>query len=145
VARITVVDDYADFVEMMTSVLGDGAGHEVIGFGSSQASVVGLLESEPDLLILDLHSADAMGIRPSAVGDGSAAAAVLDVVPTIACSGDLPALRYWARACRDRSTVHMLEKPFTLAQLTQVVERTVSGPVHERRTGPDEQREFASR
>jgi DNA-binding NtrC family response regulator len=123
-ARITVVDDYPDFVEMMTSILVDLGGHEVSGFGSAEASGAGLSETAPDLLIIDLHCADAIGMRPTATGhDGGAA---LDGLPTIVCSGDLVALREWAVALRDRSTVHVLPKPFTLGEVTGLVERALS-------------------
>ena len=115
-ARITVVNDYPDFIDMMTSILDEMAGHEVTGLDASEATVEDLAATRPDLLIVDFATADLV------FGIGAAA---LGLVPTIVCSGDIPALRELAEEFGDVGTVYALEKPFTLEMLTDVVERAL--------------------
>jgi DNA-binding NtrC family response regulator len=122
-ARITVVNDYPDFTEMMTSILDEMAGHEVIGFDASEVTIDDLLETRPDLLILDIDTAD-MVIGTGATLDDSAAAA-LGSVPIIVCSGDIRTLRERAGEYGDLSNVYPLEKPFTLDMLTDLVEQAL--------------------
>jgi DNA-binding NtrC family response regulator len=122
-ARITVVNDYPDFVEMMTAILDEMADHEVTGFDASDATVDDLVETHPDLLIVDLGTADLVFGNGAAL-DGRAAAS-FGRVPTIVCSGDIHALRERADEFGDLSTVYSLEKPFTLEALTDVVEQAL--------------------
>jgi DNA-binding NtrC family response regulator len=119
--RITVVDDFPDFVEMMTCILDETAGHEVTGFDASGATIDQLAETRPDLLIVDLATADVVFGIDAPLDDRAAAA--LGPVPTIVCSGDIPALRERADEFRDLGNVYSLEKPFTLDILTALVEQ----------------------
>ena len=122
-ARITVVNDYPDFVEMMTSILDEMAGHEVTGFDVSEATVDDLVETHPDLLIVDLDIADVVLGNGTKLDDRAAAA--LGPVPMIVCSGNIAALRERADEFGDLSNVYSLEKPFTLEVLTNLVERAL--------------------
>jgi DNA-binding response OmpR family regulator len=60
-ARITVVNDYPDFIEMMTSILDEMAGYEVTGLDAADATVEALAATHPDLLIVDPATADMVG------------------------------------------------------------------------------------
>jgi DNA-binding NtrC family response regulator len=125
VARITVVDDYPEFLEMMTSILDEFAGHEVTGLECTEATVEDLLATSPDLLIVDLRSADGMwtGIDAVAIDRSQA---VLGRVPMIVCSGDLLALRAWAEQFRDGDQIYSLAKPFSMDNLSALVERALT-------------------
>ena len=122
-ARITVVNHYPDFIETMTGILDEMAGHEVIGFDVSDATLDTLTETRPQLLVLDIDTADMVLGRKATASDRAAIA--LGSVPMIVCSGDIAALRERAEEFGDMSNVHMLEKPFTLEALTNVVERAL--------------------
>jgi DNA-binding NtrC family response regulator len=123
-ARITVVNDYPEFVELMTGILDEMAGHEVTGFDASEATVDELAETRPDLLIVDLQTAGwVLAGIVAAVGERLAAA--FDRVPVIVCSGDIPALRERGDEFADLGNVYTLEKPFTLDMLTDLVERAL--------------------
>lgn len=52
-ARVTVVNDYPAFLELMESLLGD-AGHEVHGFDGQMATIDEIAATQPDLLIIDI-------------------------------------------------------------------------------------------
>jgi DNA-binding NtrC family response regulator len=122
-ARITVVNTYPDFVELMTSILDELAGHEVTGFDSSEVTLDDLLEEGPDLLIVDLDTAT----RVAGIGrpPGELAVVALKCVPMIVCSGDIPALRERADQFAHLSNVYALEKPFAIDALTDLVERAL--------------------
>ena len=123
-ARIAVVDDYPEFIELMTSILDVLSGHEVIGFDPSEATVDRLADARPDLLIVDLEAADkVLGIGAAIDGD---AHAPLGPVPAIVCSGDIAALRGRADEFFDLGNVDVLEKPFTLDMLTDSVDGALS-------------------
>ena len=120
-ARITVVNDYPDFVELMTSVLDEMVGHQVIGLESSETTIDDLVEARPDLLIVDIQAAEALLPGISTTRNDRAAAA-LSRAPMIVCSGDVSALQEFADEFGDLGNVHTLEKPFTLDRLTDLVE-----------------------
>ena len=122
-ARITVVNHYPDFIETMTGILDEESGHEVTGFDVSDATLDTLVETRPQLLILDIGTADMVLGSNATARDGAAIA--LGSVPMIVCSGDIPALRDRAEEFGDMSNVYVLEKPFTLEALTDLVERAL--------------------
>jgi DNA-binding NtrC family response regulator len=123
-ARITVVNDYPEFVELMTGILDEMAGHEVTGLDASEATVDELAETRPDLLILDLQTAGwVLAGIVATVGERLAVA--FERVPVIVCSGDIPALRERADEFADLGNVYTLQKPFTLDMLTDLVERAL--------------------
>ena len=122
-ARITVVNDYPDFIDLMTGLLDEMAGHEVTGFDTSEATAYDLAESRPDLLIVDLATADIVLGTDAALTENVAAA--LSRIPMIVCSGDIPALRERTDEFGDLGNVYSLEKPFTLDMLTDMVERAL--------------------
>jgi CheY-like chemotaxis protein len=122
-ARIAVVDDYPEFIELMTSILDVLSGHEVIGFHASEATVDRLADAHPDLVIIDLEAADkVLGIGAAIDGD---AHATLGPIPAIVCSGDIAALRGRADEFFDLGNVDVLEKPFTLDMLTDSVDEAL--------------------
>jgi CheY-like chemotaxis protein len=124
-ARITVVNDYPDFIDMMTSILAEMAGHEVTGLDASEVSLEDLAATRPDLLIVDLATAEMM-LDIGLPLDGRTAVA-LRPVPLIVCSGDIGPLRERADEFAEQANVYALEKPFTLEMLTNAVGRALYG------------------
>ncbi|HET9878808.1 MAG TPA: hypothetical protein VFQ81_05850 [Candidatus Limnocylindria bacterium] len=122
-ARITVVDDYAEFLGTMTAILDGLEGHAVAAFTGADTTLDDLVRSQPDLLIVDLHVFDdhQAGLSVDAL---ASAAAPLGTVPMIICSGDLQRLRDGDTLPRDHG-IYTLEKPFDVEDLTALVDRAL--------------------
>lgn len=121
VRRITVVNDYDDFLSLMNEVLAEHEGHHVATFSSSDASLDDIVGSSPDLLIVDFtveeaseHAWDITKLR---------SVQELKETPVILCSADIVSIREAAAEVRRDPRMHFLAKPFTLEELL----RTVSG------------------
>ncbi len=123
-ARITVVDDYPDFLDLMKGILAELSGHQVTGFDSSELTVDDVVQSRPDLIIADPRSAVALARERvdvhSAIGTGPRR------VPTIVCSGDLPALEDWVSQFHKADRVYPIGKPFSVDELTALVTRVLA-------------------
>lgn len=122
-ARITVVDDYPDFLSAMYAILDGIAGHAVAAFTGSDATLDGLVRTMPELLILDLHVLDGGGTGQGIASLAQTAPALRDV-PIILCSGDVSRLRDEATRLRANG-VYTLAKPFDVADLTALVDRAL--------------------
>lgn len=130
-ARITVVDDYPDFLSAMYAILDGIEGHAVAAFTGADTTVDELVRTRPDLLILDLHVAEGQDAGLS-IGTLVQADPSLRHVPIIICSGDMQGLRTRATKLREHG-VYTLAKPFDMADLTALVNRALTGgpdPVH---------------
>jgi DNA-binding NtrC family response regulator len=124
-ARITVVDDYADFLDMVAAILHGLNGHEVAGLDGREATIDDLVASDPDLLIVDLLTG------AGATSDLSAVVVAgtqdrLSRVPVIICSGDVDSLN---RRSEEFATAGMvtLQKPFAIEQLITAVFQALNG------------------
>lgn len=124
-ARITVINDYPDFLETMYAILDGDLGHQVAGFDGDSTSLDDIVTSKPELLVVDLRlgQGDAKGweILLLCRGDDT-----LRDVPMIVCSADVTTLRERADEFA-RMRVLTLEKPFDLDTVTEVVERALRG------------------
>jgi DNA-binding NtrC family response regulator len=129
-ARIAVVNNYPDFLELMTSILDELVGHEVIGFDSSEATLDDLVEARPDLLIVDLHTVDGV-LRWSDAMLSDRPATAIALIPRIVCSADIPAMRARADEFGAHGNTYALEKPFSVDMLVGVVERALREAVLE--------------
>ena len=121
-ARITVVDDYPDFLGAMYAILDGVEGHAVAAFDGA-TTVDELVRSMPDLLILDLHVVEEqdeqLGISTLAQREPA-----LHDVPIIICSGDVRRLRDQAPQLREHG-IYTLEKPFDMSDLTALVDHAL--------------------
>jgi CheY-like chemotaxis protein len=124
--RISVVNDNPDFLELMSAILDEDAGYDVRLFEGREARVAELVESEPDLIIVDLLLGGASGwelVTLARADDGLAA------VPIIVCSADVMALREREAELERIGNVHMLAKPFAIEEMTSLVESLVGRSV----------------
>jgi CheY-like chemotaxis protein len=124
--RITVLNDNAEFLELMSAILDDDAGYDVATFSEATTSVDDLVESRPDLVIVDLLLAGASGWEIVAL---SRADERLTDVPIIVCSADVASLRERASELERVGNVHVLVKPFGIDELTEIVERLIGRAV----------------
>lgn len=124
-ARVTVVNDSPDFLRLMDELL-DMLGHEGIALSAPDVTLDSIIETRPDLLVLDLHIAgDAM--TGWTLANQARVDAALASVPIVISSGDHRFLREHDDQVRATAGLHVLPKPFTLADVEQLLTRLV-GP-----------------
>lgn len=120
--RISVVNDNADFLELMSAILDEDAGYDVTLFHGETTSIDEIAAADPDLLIVDLLLGGASGWEIVAL---SRADERLASVPIIVCSADVAALRERAGELERIGSVHVVSKPFSIDDLTAMVERLI--------------------
>ncbi len=120
--RISVVNDNPDFLELMQAILDDDAGYDVTLFDGETTSIAEIAESNPDLVIVDLILGGASGWEVVAL---SRADDRLASLPILVCSADVAALRDKSQDLERIGNVHILEKPFGIDEITDIVERLV--------------------
>jgi DNA-binding response OmpR family regulator len=129
-SRITIVDDARDFLDLMRLVL-EPKGYALTCI-AEHASLDALLESRPDLLMIDLRlgqpSRDLSGWELVVLASHHES---LAGVPILVCSADLSELRGRTEQIGSSERLEMLAKPFDLDTLERTVERLLS-PRHQR-------------
>jgi CheY-like chemotaxis protein len=118
--RIAVINDNPEFLELMAAILDEDAGYDVSLFDGEHASVDAIAATDPNLVIVDLVLGGASGwdVVALARADGRLADR-----PILVCSADVAGLRGRRDELARIGNVHALEKPFTIDQITEVVER----------------------
>ena len=119
-ARVTVVNDSDEFLGVMSDVLTED-GHVSHALKGADHSIDDIAATNPDLLIVDLRLGPESQVDGWSVIVAARAHDGLKDVPIILCSADLEALRRRADEIAAYADVHTLEKPFTLAQVEQLV------------------------
>ena len=125
-ARVTVVNDSSAFLDLMRDLLAT-LGHEMVGFEAVTASIEQLVDSTPDLLIVDLVLQD----TPQVMSGWELLVLArshrhLLSVPVILCSGDLWELEKRADDLEQIANVHVRTKPFDVDDICDLIERLVS-------------------
>ena len=117
--RISVVNDNADFLELVAAILDEDAGYEVSLFDGQETSVAKLADSEPDLIIVDLLLGKMSGWELVTL---SRAEPRLSDTPILVCSADVTSLKEREPELAAVANLHVLRKPFSIDQLTDLVE-----------------------
>ena len=119
--RVTVVDDDPTSLELLTEVL-ELMGHDVSPFLRVSPDLVELVESRPDLLVVDLRLAT---LERELSGWDIVRLAKrhrdLFSLPVLVISADLPQLRSLVPGALEYQNVLLLGKPFSLDSLTVMV------------------------
>jgi DNA-binding response OmpR family regulator len=120
--RISVVNDNAEFLDLMAAILDEDAGYDVSLFKGEVVEISELAASDPDLIIVDLLLGGASGweIVTLARSDERLAS-----VPIIVCSADVTALRDRESDLERVGNVRVLAKPFAIDEITELVERLI--------------------
>lgn len=120
--RISVVNDNAEFLDLMAAILDEDAGYDVSLFKGEVVEISELAASDPDLIIVDLLLGGASGweIVTLARSDERLAS-----VPIIVCSADVTALRDRESDLERIGNVRVLAKPFAIDEITELVERLI--------------------
>ena len=126
-ARITVVDDSSEFLEIMEEFLGRELGHAVTGLEAVRASVNDVADSRPDLLLVDLLLGDpAQTVNGWEIVLLAKAHRDLRHVPIILVTADLVGVKERAPELEAMTNVHVLTKPFGLDDLEPLVRRLLT-------------------
>lgn len=124
-ARVTVIDDSVEFLELMRQVL-DELGHQMSGLPGIESSVEEVVSTHPELLMVDLR----LDNSPQQVSGWELLRLVrshrdLHDVPIIVCSGDLRELKNRSKELAEIDNVHVQAKPFSLEEIGQLIDRLV--------------------
>ena len=122
--RVTVIDDQEDFLELMMDVLSPR--HDVAIFSGHDLTPDDVVDSRPDLLVIDLRLArgDLQGLDIVRL---ARAHRDLKTVPIVVCSGDPLALDGRAEALSSAGNTATLLKPFSLETVEEIVGRGLNG------------------
>ncbi len=120
--RISVINDNAEFLDLMSAILDEDAGYDVSLFKGEVVEISELASSDPDLIIVDLLLGGASGWEIVTL---SRADERLAAVPIVVCSADVTALRDRESDLERIGNVHMLAKPFAIDEITELVERLI--------------------
>lgn len=113
-ARVTVVNDNDDFLDLMGDILRQ-QGHDPAVVRAATVTVDDLAATEPDVLVVDLRLDD-----PGLLSDGwsvvvgARAHPELAAVPIVICTADRAELGRHASEIAALADVHRLDKPFQL-------------------------------
>ena len=121
--RISVINDNADFLELMSAILDDDAGYDVTVFNGESTAIAEIAAADPALIIVDLLLGGASGWEIVTLARADER---LADVPIIICSADVIALRDRTRRSSSTSaTSTSWRKPFGIDEVTDLVERLV--------------------
>jgi DNA-binding response OmpR family regulator len=116
--RITVVDDHADFLEVVREILSEE--HDVVAFSGHDITMDDIIDSRPDLMMVDLRL-DRSQLQGLDILTQARAHPTLSGVPVIICSADVHGLGRRVDAVLDAGNTALLAKPFTVDSLEEVV------------------------
>jgi DNA-binding response OmpR family regulator len=126
--RITVIDDNAEFVDLVREFLTD-FGYSVEGFQGDDLGLQDLARTDPDLVILDLRLKP--GGRQLTGWEFLVlmrSHADLRSVPIIVCSADLRELESRREELQTMVGAYALPKPFGLGELERIVSDALDHP-----------------
>jgi CheY-like chemotaxis protein len=124
--RITVLNDNPEFLELMSAILDEDAGYEVTLYNGQEVGLDQIVSSHPDLIIVDLLLGGASGWEIVTLARADAR---LAEIPIIVCSADVAALRERAGDLERIGNVHILAKPFSIDDITELVEDLIGRAV----------------
>ena len=116
--RITVIDDNPDFLEVMQEALSEE--HDVIAFSGHEITPDHIVDSRPDLLIVDLRL-DRGELQGWEIVTLVRAHRRVRTTPIVVCSADTQALTDRAAVILGAGNIALLSKPFDLDHLERVV------------------------
>jgi CheY-like chemotaxis protein len=124
--RITVLNDNPEFLELMSAILDEDAGYEVALYNGQEVGLDQIVASDPDLIIVDLLLGGASGWEIVTLARADER---LAQIPIIVCSADVAALRERAGDLETIGNVHILAKPFSIDDITELVENLIGRAV----------------
>ncbi len=117
-SRITVIDDHPEFLDMMVELL--SVDHDVTAISALEMGFESIVDSRPDLLIVDLRL-DSGNLQGADIVTLARAHRHMRAVPIVICSGDVRALNDGTDAILNAGNTAVLIKPFTLDAVEEIV------------------------
>jgi PAS domain S-box-containing protein len=116
--RITIIDDHPEFLALMQDLL--SVRYDVVGFSGSELGPDDIVDSRPDLLIVDLRL-DRRDLQGWDIVALARADRHLRTIPIVVCSADENALNARAGALLNAGNTAVLIKPFTVDAIEEIV------------------------
>lgn len=111
-ARVTVVDDYQEFLDVMRDLLlAERGGHQFSSFEAVATTFEQIVDTRPEVVIVDLRL-DGHGLAGWDVPTLTRAHDRMRKVPFIVCSADVAQLRRRAAGFEEIRNIHVRKKPF---------------------------------
>lgn len=127
-ARVTVVNDNPEFLELVRDILEDDRYEVSTIDGDRRAALDQIRASRPDVLMIDLRLGTE-GLHGWRIAKEVRASADMDGLPVLVCSGDLYAMNEIAAELAESQNVATLTKPFSIDQLTASIDRLLAKPI----------------
>ena len=124
-ARVTVVNDNPDFLELMREVLEDERYEATTIDGLREDVLDAVRGSRPELVILDVRLSSE-GLLGWDLAQKIRRDREFEDLPVLLCSADLQALHDIEEELEGQRAVEVLPKPFGIDQLTGVVDRLLA-------------------
>jgi CheY-like chemotaxis protein len=124
-ARVTVVNDNPEFLDLVHDILEDDRYDATTVDGDRPDALHQILESRPELLMIDLRLG-AEGLHGWEIAQKVRREPGLDSVPVLVCSGDMLALQQIESDLAETQRVEALTKPFSVDQLTDAIDRLLA-------------------
>ena len=122
-ARITVINDSSEFLDLMREVVGS-MGHSMIGLEAIHTSIEEIVETRPDLIMVDLRLDDtAQEVSGWELLVLARSHRLLSDVPVILASADLWELNKRTKDLEQIAGVHVRAKPFDINEISELIER----------------------
>jgi CheY-like chemotaxis protein len=121
VARVTVVNDNAEFLELMRDILEDDRYETTTIDGDRPDALDQVRASRPDLLMIDLRMGSE-GLHGWEIAQQVRAEPDFAGLPVLICSADVLALKELQEDLDDTRNVGTLTKPFGIDELITVID-----------------------
>lgn len=116
--RITIIDDNPEFLALMQDLLAPR--HVVVTFSGHGITPDDIVDSRPDLLIVDLRLDDG-DLQGHDIVGLTRGHRHLRTIPIVVCSADARSLNGYAASILEERNIALLTKPFTLEAVEAIV------------------------
>ena len=120
-ARVTVVNDNPEFLDLVHDILEDDRYETITIDGDGPDTLDAIRASRPDLLMIDLRMGSD-GLNGWSIAQQVRAEPEFDRLPILICSADAPALRELEVDLEADQHVASLMKPFSIDDLTAAID-----------------------
>jgi DNA-binding response OmpR family regulator len=119
--RITVVNDSAEFLDLVRDILEDEQYATTTIDGDLDDALDRVVDSRPDLVVLDLRLGTE-GLHGWDIAQELRREPSLENLPVILCSADVLALHAVADDLMETKQIRTLAKPFAIGELTAAID-----------------------
>lgn len=126
-ARVTVVNDNPEFLDLVHDIL-DGDRYETTMIDGDRPDVLDVIRSShPDLLMIDVRLG-VPGDHGWEIAQEVRSRPQFNELPVLLCSADTLALKGLESGLAETRRVAMLEKPFTIEALVSTIDQLLADP-----------------